>query len=205
MENFERRYFISEVRSDEIENRTFRGYAAVFDSETEIGGMFKEKIAHGAFTKALCENDIRAVWNHNLDLPLGRTINGSLRLIEDNHGLAFELDLPDTATGRDAYELIRTGVVSGVSFGFNVRKDSWSRGENGELSIRTLEDIDLFEISPCTFPAYEQTNVVTRSVEKEFIEKQKEWQKSDNEEITNKIRTELDLLKLKLDIAEKSF
>ena len=65
MENFERRYFRSEVKSDEIENRMVRGYAAVFESETDIGGMFKEKIAKGAFQKSLLENDIRAVWNHN--------------------------------------------------------------------------------------------------------------------------------------------
>ncbi|MEC2444712.1 HK97 family phage prohead protease, partial [Bacillus cereus] len=77
------------------------GYAAVFNSKTSIGGWFDEIIAPGAFARALSENgDIRALFNHNWDNVLGRTKSGTLRLEEDAKGLKFEVELPNTSTGR---------------------------------------------------------------------------------------------------------
>ena len=205
MADLEKRYLNVEVRSESDDSRTVRGYAAVYNQETVIGDYFREKIASGAFARSLSENDIRACWNHNMDLPIGRSTNGSLRLREDDRGLAFELDLPDTNTGRDAYELIRTGVVSGVSFGFSVRKETWEQGENGELSLRILEDVDLYEISPCTFPAYEQTNVVARSVQEALKQKEIEWaynNKPEDDELEKEDTSELDEIKRQLELVE---
>lgn len=200
----ERRYIPFETLSDnEGQNeKIVRGYAAVFNTKTVIGDFFEEQISRGAFARSLLENDIRACWNHNLDLPIGRTKNGSLRLHEDEHGLAFELDLPNTTTGNDAYELIRTGVVSGVSFGFSVRKESFEKGEN--MPLRTLKDIDLFEISPCTFPSYQQTNVVARSLKNALAEKEAQWAKDAHESELEEIRRKIERIEfeMRLDLFE---
>ena len=152
-----------EVREDG-EKRTIAGYAAKFNLLSEDLGFFREKIKPGAFASSI-SGDIRALWSHNTDLVLGRTRNNTLRLQEDSEGLFFELDLPDTQLGRDTFTTIKRGDVSGMSFGFMVRKDSWERGTNGAPDIRTLEDVELFEVSPTAFPAYPQTDVSARSLE----------------------------------------
>lgn len=144
--------------------RRLGGYAAVFNSLTDLG-PFQERIAPGAFAKALAAGDIRALWNHNPDYPLGRTTNQTLRLLEDDRGLAFTLDLPDTQAGRDAHTSVTRGDVTGVSFGFSVPfgGDSWERVDGKR--VRTLLEVELYEISPVTFPAYEATSVQQRSLE----------------------------------------
>lgn len=150
------------------------GYAVVFDSWSEAmvdgrGRLFRERVAPTAFDRALGANpDIRALWNHNADFPLGRTRNGTLRVQKDARGLRFELTAPSTSWGRDAVESIRRGDVSGVSFAFSVRKeggDTWTRGGGDGIAERTLLDADLYEVSPVTFPAYPATSVGVRSVE----------------------------------------
>jgi HK97 family phage prohead protease len=110
-----------EVRAD---GKSIAGYAAVFNSETDIGGMFREKIAPGAFAPSL-NADVRALWNHDTNHVLGRTKAGTLRLSEDAHGLAVEIDLPDTQAARDLRENMRLGNVDGMSFGFRVTKQEW--------------------------------------------------------------------------------
>jgi HK97 family phage prohead protease len=70
--------------------------------------------------------------------------------------------LPDTTTGRDVRELIRAGILSGVSFGFTVNKDSWAVVNNEK--IRTLESVTLYEISPTANPAYPDTSVALRNL-----------------------------------------
>lgn len=176
---------VNELRADTgagEQKRTVMGYAAVFESETRIGDYYVEKIAKGAFQNSVKNNDVRALWSHNLDMVIGRTANGSLRLAEDAKGLSFELDLPDTTWGRDAYEMIRTGLVSGVSFGFTVVKESWLKGKDGSPHMRTLEEVQLMEISPTAFPAYEDTQVSARSCEEVLREAEKRWEETDPEE-----------------------
>ena len=157
-----------EVRTDEEGQHTIRGHAAVFDQFSQpIAGQFVEKVSRGAFSRALEEQqDVRALWNHDSALVLGRTKSGTLRLREDRQGLAVEIDPPDTQVGRDAVESIRRGDVDQMSFGFVVKQDSFEErgGPNGEL-VRTLEDVDLFDVSPVTYPAYEGTDVAVRSCE----------------------------------------
>lgn len=146
---------------------TISGYAAVFNKETVIGGMwgFREKIAPGAFDDAIGRDDVRALFNHNPDILLGRTESGTLRLSVDKRGLKYDIDLPDTAQARDVRTLIKRGDVSGSSFGFRVNDDEWddSPVREGKLPIRTITKVELFDVSPVTYPAYPQTSVSARS------------------------------------------
>lgn len=176
--NSERRAF--EVQDLELRQAgdgqpaTLHGYAVVFDSWSETlmdgrGRRFRERIAPTAFDRTLGSGtDIRALWNHNSDYPLGRTGNGSLRIFKDGVGLRFELAIPKTTWGADAAEAIRAGIVSGMSFGFSVPGDggdTWAKPGADGIAERTLLDADLFEFSPVTFPAYPATRVGVRSVE----------------------------------------
>lgn len=166
MPEFERRNFPIidlEVRA-ENDKHLIRGYAAVFEKLSVPLGGFKEKIRKGAFAESLSKNNVKALWNHNSDFPLGSTNGGTLKLEEDEKGLLFELELPDNSWGRDAKIAIERKDVDGVSFGFTVKKDSWNN-ENPDEAIRTLEDVELIEVSPTPFPAYPATNVSARSVE----------------------------------------
>ncbi|WP_039793727.1 HK97 family phage prohead protease [Paenibacillus elgii] len=157
-----------EIRSgaEGEEARTVTGYVVKFNQRSSlIWGEFYEKVAKGAFARSLQENTIKALWNHRSDFVLGSTKNQTLRLWEDDIGLRFELDLPDSTWGRDAFESIRRGDVDGVSFGFNVRKDAWTFLSEEDVYERTLVDVNLFEVSPTPFPAYPDSEVNQRSIE----------------------------------------
>lgn len=176
-EKRERRcYEIANIRAKEEDGkRSIGGYAAVFDKPSENLGVFRtvyEKIRKGAFSRTLKEGaDVRAFWNHNSDIVLGRTTAGTLRLAEDDIGLSFDLDLPDTQAGRDAFTLIQRGDVTGMSFGFEIRAEEKQLPDEPEDPIiRTLVDVELFEISPVVFPAYPDTEVSVRSVD-EWVRK----------------------------------
>lgn len=142
--------------------RGLTGYAARFNVETRIGGM-REVIRPGAFTATLSErSDILALADHDPSRVLARTRSGTLRLQEDEQGLRFDLDLPDTAAGRDVLALAERGDLGGASFGFRPRKGG--EGRNGDL--RELRAVDLAEISIVSaWPAYATTEVQARSAE----------------------------------------
>lgn len=145
------------------EGKTLRGYAAVFNSEADLGG-FVEVIRNGAFRKTLAGgSSVRALYHHQGDALLGTTRSGSLRLAEDAHGLAFELALPDTTHGRDLAVLVERGDVAGASFGFRVAEggDRWEQ-RGGQL-VRELLDVELHEITLTHDPAYADTTVALRS------------------------------------------
>ena len=97
---------------------TITGYAAVFNSPTDIGGQFTEEIEPGAFRDALATSDIRALFNHNADHLLGRLGSGTLRAREDGNGLFYELDVPNTRLGEDLVELVKRGDLTGNSFSY---------------------------------------------------------------------------------------
>ncbi len=138
------------------------GYAAVFDSLSVDLGGFRERIRPGAFARAIKENqDVRALVNHDPNLILGRSKSGTLRLSEDQRGLRVEIDPPATTVGRDVVESLRRGDLDQMSFAFRVVTDDWHK-QDGEI-IRELVDVDLFDVSPVAFPAYEETSVSVRS------------------------------------------
>lgn len=149
----------AETRTNHMELRatgdgmTFEGYAAVFNSKSEPL-PFTEVIKPGAFKRSLQgRHRMMLLWNHNASEPLASTRNGSLKMVEDAKGLKVTAKIADTSTGRDVAELIRSGVIDAMSFGFQVKKDSWSADGN----TRTLEEIALHEVSLVSFPAYEGT------------------------------------------------
>lgn len=152
------------------ESRTIAGYAAVFNSETDIGGMFRETIAPGAFSSSL-SGDVRALFDHDSGHVLGRTKSGTLRLSEDEKGLAVEIDLPDTQVGRDLRESMTRGDIDGMSFGFRVTKQEWD--ESADPPLRTIREVELFEVSVVTFPAYADTEVALRSLNEEQTAREK--------------------------------
>jgi HK97 family phage prohead protease len=157
----ERRLHLSklEVRAEGDKSPILVGYAAVFNSESQDLGGFVEILKPGCFTETLLNGDQRALWNHCHDHLLGRTKSGTLRLAEDDHGLRFELDVPDTSLGRDVYELVKRGDVDGVSFGFYSVHDEWS----ADGKVNTVLEADLVEISPVVWPAYLEPKVEARS------------------------------------------
>jgi|AntAceMinimDraft_1070359.scaffolds.fasta_scaffold32622_2 hypothetical protein len=144
-----------EVRElEESGGMTFEGYASVFNSRSENLGGFHEVVAPGAFKRSLqSRNDIKLLWNHDTGAVLGSTRAGSLTLTEDDFGLRIRAELPNTTLGRDTAELIRTGLVDSMSFGFSVIKDTWDdTGTN-----RTLNAVRIHEASIVSFPAYSGT------------------------------------------------
>ena len=142
------------------------GYAAVFDKNSEDMG-FIERIAPGAFKNSLKTSDVRALFNHDSNIILGRTTAGTLELKEDKKGLFMSVTPPDTQLVRDmVLSPIERGDVTQQSFGFTVQSDDWDYRDN-EPSIRTITEIkELFDVSPVTFPAYPDTAVALRSLDK---------------------------------------
>lgn len=147
-----------------------RGYAALFNSRTQIGDWFIEELAPGAFTDTL-DSDIRALVDHDTGRVIGRSKAGTLRLEQDDKGLMVEIDLPDTSDGRDLAVQLERGDISGMSFGFRVTKEEWD--ETGEMPIRTIKAVDLFEVSAVAFPAYADTEIALRSLEATRTEAEK--------------------------------
>ena len=143
--------------------KTLAGYAAVFNSEANLG-TFSEVIRPGAFAKSLATgSSIRALYHHDAHALLGTTRGGTLQLREDAHGLAFELALPDTTHGRDLAILVDRGDVAGCSFGFKVPDggDRWE--QRGTVMVRELLEVELHEVTLTADPAYADTSVAMRS------------------------------------------
>jgi len=143
-----------------------RGYAAVFNEETVIGDYFREVILPGAFAGAVARDDVRANFNHEPTLVLGRTIAGTLRLHEDDHGLVYEIDTPDTSYARDLMVSVERGDVSQSSFMFDVTGEAWDypAAGSGLLPLRKITGVKLYDVAPVTFPAYEGTSVSARAL-----------------------------------------
>ncbi|TIL56724.1 MAG: HK97 family phage prohead protease [Mesorhizobium sp.] len=136
------------------------GYAVVFNSETTIGNLFREKIAPSAFDRSLVERpDVLALWNHNYDRPLGRTAAGTLDLRSDRIGLWFGLN-PDETTpdGLTAIGTVRRQDVKGCSFGFTVTRETWHEGDDAQLPLRIVEEATLWEVTLTPMPAYPETS-----------------------------------------------
>ena len=146
------------------------GYFAVFDSVYNIGPGMSESIAPGAFEKTL-SGDIRALTNHDTTLVLGRTGAGTLTVREDEHGLWADVEInPNDSDAMNTYARVQRGDVSQCSIGFMIRSEDTDVREDGSVHW-TIRDVELFEVSVCTFPAYEATNVSARAAQRDEIKR----------------------------------
>jgi HK97 family phage prohead protease len=152
-----------EIRSDDG-NPVVRGYAAVFNSESNDLGGFIELIDEEAF-KDVLNDDVRALIDHESRYILGRTTSGTLRIGTDERGLWYEYDSPNTSYANDLMESMKRGDITQSSFGFVIAKDGDEWERKGETTYRTIKKIDrLFDVSPVTYPAYPDTSVAMRSL-----------------------------------------
>jgi len=151
------------ARSDEQPERIV-GHAAVFNVIGD-GGYFREKIAPGAFAKTIQADDIRALFNHDANFVLGRNTAGTLTLREDDKGLWIEVSPPDTQFAHDLMISISRGDISQMSFGFQIISEERQKGEGNEPDLYTLREVKLWDVSPVTFPFYQQTDVSVHSRE----------------------------------------
>lgn len=146
------------------------GYFAVFDSVYDIGFGMSESIAPGAFANTL-SGDIRALTNHDSTLVLGRTSAGTLTLREDDKGLWADVEInPNDSDAMNTYARVQRGDVSQCSIGFQIRSEDTDVREDGSVHW-TIRDVELFEVSVCTFPAYEATNVSARAAQRDEIKR----------------------------------
>lgn len=140
------------------------GYFAVFSRETELWPGAFEEIAPGSFD-ATMGNDIRALINHDTTLVLGRNKSGTLELKTDSHGLWGRVEInPNDSDAINLYERVKRGDVSNCSFGFNITSENTDWRDDSSVKW-TITGIDLWEVSVCTFPAYEDTGVQARKAE----------------------------------------
>lgn len=159
-----------EVRSDE-DGLTVEGYAAVFDEETDIGGMFREKIAQGAFTDALDRDDVVFLINHD-GLPLARTRSGTLTLSQDDKGLKMRTVLdPDDPDVRSIAGKMKRGDLDKMSFAFYPDVQEWD--DTVDPPLRTIRSASLVDVSVVTTPAYDGTSIGLRSLQ-EYRDEQKQ-------------------------------
>lgn len=141
--------------------RRLEGYAAVYEQRTDLG-FWQEEMAGGAFDDVLRSTDLdtRALFNHDSNMLLGRSVSGTLRMGSDTHGLSYEIDLPNTTVGNDVYELAERGDLSGASIAF-VPGD-WEMLDGGTVDRHTRVKA-LYDVSPVTYPAYKGTETQARS------------------------------------------
>ena len=195
-----------EVRTFDVQDLELRmdgdkptvvGYGAVFNSMSNDLGGFREFIAPNAFEGRL-EDDVRFLVNHDANLILARTTNGTLRLSVDEKGLRYEADMPNTSTARDLMELLKNGTISQSSFAFTVEEDSWEVKDG--MNIRTIDKVSqLYDVSSVTYPAYNQASsaVALRSLEEWKSKEENTEAKKDNEDLKKRSLNEMRLKILK--------
>lgn len=152
------------------------GYFAVFNSNYEIAPGMSESIAPGAFSRTL-SGDVRALTNHDTTLVLGRTKAGTLLLREDARGLWGDVEInPNDSDAMNTYERVKRGDVDQCSFGFEIVHEETDFHDDGSVHW-TIDDVNLFEVSVCTFPAYEETGVQARAAQRDAIKaaRLEEW------------------------------
>ena len=174
---------------DDNGNLAIEGYFAVFNSIYQIAPGLSESIAPGAFENTL-SGDIRALINHDTTLVLGRTKANTLQLRTDAHGLWGHIDInPNDTDAMNLYNRVQRGDVDQCSFGFNILNEETDFREDGSVHW-TIKEVELFEVSPCTFPAYEETNIAARTKERDELLKRKSeaWK----EKMLKKLKGETD-------------
>ena len=193
-----------EVRTREADDPSepgwLEGYAAVFNQDADIAGLWKERIRPGAFTDTLKRGDlVFALWNHDPSQVLARNVKpdgtrGGLRMHEDRSGLKVSIRPYDTPTGREVLTLVREGGIDKMSFAFTVEDEVWSRKDG--VDVREITRVRLHDVSPVTFPAYPQTSAQVRAVVDGFRRVQVEdVSKSISREVEERQRVALSVLR----------
>lgn len=147
--------------------QTITGHAAVFydgtpRTEYPLWDNAVERIMPNAFDRAIREgDDARALFNHDATLVLGRVSADTLKLAADDVGLVFNITAAETTVARDVVEHIRRGDVQGASFAFTVDHEEWRK--EGDLEVREVKSVRLYDVGPVTFPAYDATDVQAAS------------------------------------------
>jgi len=170
----EKRYLLMhdiKTRSADDDEKVIEGYFAVFNEIYRVWDDVTESIAPGAFTDSL-NGDIRALYNHNTDQILGRTSAGTLTLKQDEKGLWGQIKVNERDTEAvNVYERIARGDITGCSFGFDIESEEVRVNDDGSVHWTITKVNPLYEVSPCVFPAYEQTSVESRGKEARVIRK----------------------------------
>ncbi len=158
-----------ELRSADDGAAMAAGYAIRFNKRSQPMRGFVEQVDPSAVTKTLAEVDIRALFNHDISMLLGRKNAGTLEIRADDEGVPYVIHMPNTTLGRDVTELLARGDITGSSFGFlpvgpgGVR---WGETQDG-YALRTLTEISIRDVGPVTFPAYNEADVSLRSLEEQ--------------------------------------
>lgn len=167
-------------------NLYIEGYFAVFNSNYDMGCGMSESIKPGAFTNTLA-GDIRALINHDTTLVLGRTKAGTLELRQDERGLWGRITInPNDGDAMNLYQRVKRGDVDQCSIGFFIVREETDFREDGSVHW-TIIEVELFEVSCCTFPAYEETSIAARAAEKKDLEKRygEAWKEKMKERLNN--------------------
>jgi|DEB0MinimDraft_10_1074344.scaffolds.fasta_scaffold04666_6 hypothetical protein len=155
------------MNQEDEEKRTLSGYAIKFNDVTTIGDQFREQVTSTALEGVDMSNTF-ALFNHDWSSPLGRA-GRNMNLTVDDTGLRVDIDLPNTSMARDLAELVKNDIVGGMSFGFTIADDSWTRDD--EMPLRTINKIDrLYEVTFTPIPAYPTTEVALRNLEQATAE-----------------------------------
>ena len=152
------------------ENLSIEGYFAVFNSNYDIGYGMSESIAPGAFDGTLSD-DVRALINHDTTLVLGRTAAHTLELRQDERGLWGRIAInPNDSDAMNLYNRVKRGDVNQCSFGFDILEEETEFRGDDEIHW-TIKAVKLYEVSCCTFPAYEETSIAARQRDAEELKK----------------------------------
>lgn len=144
-----------EVRETAEGRIVLEGVAIRYGARSKDLGGFRERIMPGAATEAIAKGDVRAVEEHRMERYLGRTGNGTLRLVDSPSELRYSVDLPDTTVGREVAQLAKRSDFAGSSFGFVAGEQEWSKGDDG-IPLRTVTAFrSLRDVGPVVSPAYE--------------------------------------------------
>ena len=168
-----------QTREEDDQAPHITGYFSVFGGVYEIGPGMTESVDRHAFDNTL-GGDIRALTNHDTTLVLGRTTAHTLELRVDEHGLWGDVTInPNDQDAMNLYERVKRGDVDQCSFGFNIVSEETEFRDDGSIHW-TITEVELHEVSVCTFPAYEDTNVSARQAQREELSKNRlqDWKES---------------------------
>lgn len=175
-----------ELRAEGDTPKTITGYGAVFYNSAEPGTEYQlwsnyyERIMPGAFDRAIREDDVRSMFNHDANQLLGRRAfaeTDTLKLSVDATGLRYEVQVdPNDPTHQNLLPKLRSGKVDGASFMFEVLSETWRKEKRGtgdqerEVNILEINEVRLWEVGPVVFPAYESATSEARSTERQRVE-----------------------------------